>query len=543
MSTSTILRGTFILTAATFLSKFLGMIYVIPFNGLVGATGGTLYSFAYGPYNILLSLSTIGVPLAVSKFVSKYNSLEDYHTGRRMFKAGMILMMVTGFVAFLLLFLGAGLLAQVYIPEGADGITVEDVTLVIRMVSFALIIIPAMSIVRGFFQGHQSMGPTAVSQVIEQIVRIIFLLVAAYITVDILNGTITTAVGFATLAAFVGAIASCFVLYYYWKKRKPYLDKQMEKQERYYDVPTVELFQELFRYAGPFVLVGIATPLYQQIDALTFARAMTAIGQKEIISEAFSNINLYGHKLVIIPVTLATGLSLAILPAMTKSYVERNKALLFNQINQSLQIIMLLIVPAVIGMAILSYESWGTFYGINAETISLNGSLLRWYAPVALFFGLFTVSSAILQGINQQQFAVISLTAGLVIKGTLNVPFIYLFGAKGAILATMLSVLTVVLLNLARIGIAIQFPYKQLIKRSILIGIFSTTMGIIVWLCKWTLSFFISYDDGRLISIVILSICVFIGATVYLWLCYESTLLERVIGSRIRIIDKIFRRN
>src|SRR5690625_6850852 len=101
---SNIVRGTMLLTAATFLSKFLGMIYVIPFNELVGETGGTLFNFAYTPYNILISLSTIGVPLAVSKFVSKYNTLGDYATGIRMFKAGITLMIITGFIAFITLF-------------------------------------------------------------------------------------------------------------------------------------------------------------------------------------------------------------------------------------------------------------------------------------------------------------------------------------------------------------------------------------------------------------------------------------------------------
>ncbi|MFB4475562.1 oligosaccharide flippase family protein, partial [Oceanobacillus caeni] len=77
---SNIVKGAFILTLASFLSKFLGMIYVIPFNALVGDTGGTLFSFAYTPYSIFISLSTVGIPVAVSKFVSKYNSLGDYET-------------------------------------------------------------------------------------------------------------------------------------------------------------------------------------------------------------------------------------------------------------------------------------------------------------------------------------------------------------------------------------------------------------------------------------------------------------------------------
>src|SRR5699024_9163845 len=311
---------------ATFLSKFLGMIYVIPFNELVGAKGGALFNFAYTPYNILISISTIGVPLAVSKFVSKYNALGDYYTGLRMFKAGIVLMLGTGFLAFLSLFFGADFLASKIISaENPDGITVAEVSMVIKMVSFALIVIPAMSIVRGFFQGHQSMGPTAVSQVVEQIVRIVFLLTAAFVVLNVYNGTIATAVGFATFAAFVGALGSCVVLALYWKKRKSHIHSLIAHQKETHDFSTKELFVELFTYAGPFVLVGLATPLYQLIDQFTFERAMIAAGLEDVWVVSFAAINFYGHKLVIIPVTIATGLSLAILPALTKSFTNRDR--------------------------------------------------------------------------------------------------------------------------------------------------------------------------------------------------------------------------
>src|SRR5690625_900152 len=91
-----IVRGTMLLTGASFLSRFLGMIYVIPFNALVGSQGGALYFYAYNPYSILISISTVGVPLAVSKFVAKYNSLGDYETGMRMFRTGLMMMLLTG---------------------------------------------------------------------------------------------------------------------------------------------------------------------------------------------------------------------------------------------------------------------------------------------------------------------------------------------------------------------------------------------------------------------------------------------------------------
>ncbi|MFC3040165.1 oligosaccharide flippase family protein [Virgibacillus xinjiangensis] len=537
---SNIVRGAMLLTVASFLSKFLGMIYVIPFNALVGETGGTLYNFAYVPYSILLSISTIGVPLAVSKFIAKYNSLGDYETGRRMFRTGIALMAASGFLAFLLLFLGAEVLAGFIITEETGSITTEDVAFVIRMVSFALLIIPPMSIIRGFFQGHQSMGPTAVSQVIEQIVRIVFLLTAAFLVLKLAGGSITTAVGFATFSAFIGGAASMAVLMGYWKKRKPALDKRLEQQRFTTDISKKDLMIELFSYAGPFVIVGLATSLYQLVDTFTFNRAMVAAGFGNVWEVALSAINVFGHKLVIIPGTLATGLSLAALPALTKTFTANNMQQLHQQISQSLQIVLVLVIPAVAGLSVLSYEAYGALYGLRS--IELTGSLLGWYAPVGLLFALFTVSSSLLQGINEQKFAVVSLAAGLMLKVLLNIQLIHMFGPKGAIFGTGLAAGTAVALNMWRVFTKIDFPLKPLLKRVTLIVIFTFIMIVTILIVKFAAAQFLPYGEERWATITMLAMGVGIGGLVYMWLAYESTLLERIFGNRVRVLDRIFRK-
>lgn len=548
MSGSTLLRGTMLLTAATFLSKLLGMIYVIPFEALVGNTGGTLLGFAYIPYTIFISVSTVGVPLAVSKFVSKYNALGDYYTGRRVFKIGMGLMAVTGILAFLIMYFSAGFLADLSISDNPNGITKEDVTEVIQMISFALLIIPGMSIVRGFFQGYEYMEPTAVSQVIEQILRIAFLLISVYIVMEMGSGDIPTAVNFASFAAFIGAIASAVVLWYFWRKQKPMLDDRMEQQTEQTDISIQKLLKELLTYAGPFVLVGIATPLYQQVDSLTFNRAMAAAGNGDIAEQLFGVVNLYSHKLVIIPVTLATGLSLALLPTITKSFTEGKEQQLKHQLNQALQIIVVLILPAVVGIATLSHEAYGTFFGVTLSEggtigISEQGNLLRWYAPVALFYALFTVTSSILQGLNKQRFAVVSLGAGFLLKVILNVPFITWFGAKGIILTTGIAVLTAVVLNLWKIHSAADFSYKQIYKRTLFVLILTILMTIIVLVVKWLLSLTgLHYENGRFAALGVLLISAGIGGTFYLWVAYQTTLLERVLGNRVKVLDRFLKR-
>jgi len=540
--TNKIVKGTMLLTGAAFLSKFLGLIYVIPFNAMVGTTGGTLYGFAYTPYSIFLSLSTVGIPAAVSKFVSKYNTLEDYQTGMRMFKVGSLLMLITGFTSFLVLFFGADIFAQWSISsENAKDVTQEDAAFAIKMVSFALIIIPSMSIVRGYFQGNESMGPTALSQIIEQIVRIAVILVGTYIILNWLGGTIVTAVGFSTFAAFIGAVASCIVLGVYWIKRKPYIQRQLDSQEKpSSSISTKTLLAELLSYAGPFVIVGLAIPLYQIVDQFTFERAMTASGRADIWSIAYAGVNVYGHKIVIIPMTIAIGLSLSMLPTLTKSFTQNDQQAMKKQINQALQIVMVFVIPACVGMIVLSSELYGSFYGL--ETLDITGSLLAWYAPVALLFALFTVTSSILQGINQQNYAVLSLLVGLLVKVLLNIQLIHTFGAKGAIFGTALASGIAVVLNLYRIKKSIRFEFKQTIKRTILVGIFTVIMVLIIYLLKMIMGWIMPYEESRMGVTIMLLVGVAGGGVAYLVLAYISTLLEHVFGGKIPVVDRLLRR-
>lgn len=533
-----IVRGTMLLTGAAFLSKLLGMIYVIPFNELVGTRGGALYLYAYNPYTILISISTVGVPLATSKFISKYNSLGDYYTGLRMFRLGIILMSITGFISFLILFFSADWLANSIVVDDKYGNSVADVKMVIRMVSFALLIIPGMSIVRGFFQGNQSMGPTAVSQVIEQIVRIAFVLISAYIIIKIYDGTIATAVGFATFASFIGALASIVVLLRYWIKRKDFIMTNVNDQVVKEDIPIRELIYELFSYAGPFILVGMAIPLYQNVDQFTFNKAMASIGQGNISEAAFAAINLYGHKLVIIPVTLSTGISMTVIPVLTQSFTNQDFPNLKKQINQTLQIVFVLVVPAVVGLSVLSYEAYGSLYGL--ADIELTSYLLAWYAPVALLFALYAVSAAILQGINQQNFAVVSLLVGFVIKLSLNTFMIEQFGAIGSILTTMLAVFVAVIINLIRIKASIKYSYKQVFKQLLLVIIFSLIMLVSLLGFKYLINLFYDYQETRVGVTIALILSVGVGGLIYFILAYTSGLLEKALGAKIGFLDRFF---
>lgn len=523
---SKLIRGTFILTIGMVLSKILGLFYVIPFNKIVGTEGIALYGFAYTPYMIFISIATAGVPLAVSKFVAKYNAMGEYAIGRKLFKSGQRVMMLTGIIAFIIMYLTAPFLADVM---DTQKYSTADVTSVIRAVSFALILVPTMSLFRGFFQGYESMGPTAVSQVIEQLVRIILMLAGAYVVLEVLDGTVVTAMSVAMFAAFIGAIASFVVLLWYWKKRKRHLDHILEESRNQIDIPMSGIYKEIIIYAIPFVFVGLAMPLYQMVDTITFNRAMVSIGLKETTDLAYGVLNVTSQKLVMIPMTLATAFSLSIVPNVTKSFVEEKWKLFKSQLDQTFQILFFILIPAVIGMSVLAQTVYASFYGY--EDIGIGTEILAVYAPVAVLFALFSVTASILQGINQQRFTVLSLLTGILIKLSLNIPLIHIFEARGAVYATALGYLASAIINLYVIHYFTNYRFKGVFRRSLLVLIFTMIMAVVVKLLDSLVGMFIS-TDTQMTAVLRLAISVPFGAITFFFLTLKSGLLQVVFGDR-----------
>ncbi|WP_404329589.1 oligosaccharide flippase family protein [Mesobacillus maritimus] len=536
---STLLRGTFILTLGTIISKVLGLFYVIPFYAIVGDEGTALYSFSYVPYTIFISVATAGVPLAVSKFISKYNTLEEYAVGRKLFKSGIVVMLSTGFVSFLIMYFTAPSLAEMTLSssKNPEDIKPEDVTTVIRAVSFALIVVPFMSLIRGFFQGHQSMGPSAVSQVVEQIVRIVFVIAGAFIVLNVMDGSIVSAVSVATFAAFIGAIGSLVILAWYWFKRKPHLDEMLKQDKGTVDISLKEIYKEILVYAAPFVFVGIANPLFQFIDQITFSRAMDSIGQGgTIATSAFSILNFQTHKLVIIPVSLATAFSLTLVPSITKAFVENNRDSLRQQLDQTFQVLLYLTVPATIGLSLLAEPAFTIFY----ENKELGTEVLRLYAPVAILFALFSVTAAIMQGINEQRFTVLSLLTGLLVKLSLNIPLIKLYETNGAVLATALGYLAAILINLFVIKTFAGYSFKFVGRRLLLIFIFSGVMGVATFAVYQGITLWLS-PMSKFNSIIIVVLCAFVGAGIYFYLGFRTKLIYYLFGDKVDRLKKKLR--
>ncbi|MCM3712125.1 putative polysaccharide biosynthesis protein [Sporosarcina luteola] len=530
---SNLVKGTAILTIGLFLSKALGLLYVIPFYAIVGIENIGLYQYAYIPYNLALAVAISGAPLAISKFVSKYNAMGDYATGRKLMKSGMLVMVVTGILSFLILFFLAEPIAHLVVVDDDQRYTMAEVTSVIRWVSYALLVVPLMSIVRGYLQGNQKFEPTSVSQLVEQIIRILFVLLGAFIVVNVMDLSPRTAVKFAVFAAFIGAVAGLAVLYKYWMKYKPEFNQLYASSPRASDITFLDMYKEVIGYTIPFVLVGVINPLYQFVDMITFNNAMKSIGLSDVMDDYFAMLNFLTHKVVMIPVMVATGFSMALIPVITSYYTNKDQKGITRSLDQTFQIMLFLTVPMVLGLIVLSNETYTFLYSKS----TVGAEVLASYAPVAILFGLFTVTAAILQGIDRHKWIIFTSLTGLLIKMTLNIPLIKLFEVNGAIAATAIGYGAAVCINIYVISRVLHYRSRMVFRRLILIGIFNVVMFIAVhYTLKGLLAF--SPVSGKMQALLYVMICALVGVVVYGALSLKSGLAQKLFGDRLTRITK-----
>src|SRR5574344_141018 len=251
MKKDSFVKGATIATICMFIAKFLGIIYVIPFYSIIGEQGGALYGYAYTIYSIFLSISTAGIPTAVSKVVSEYDALGNEEAKHSVYKVAIKVLGIISIVAFLVLMIFAPQIGKLIIGEATGGNSISDISLAIRAISLAVLVVPFLSVLRGYLQGEKFITPTSVSEIIEQVLRIAILLLGSYVLIKLLNKSITIGVCVSVLGASIGGLGAYLYLKIIAKKNKILKtnvtrDKTLNK----------EIVKKIIKYAVPLIIVS-----------------------------------------------------------------------------------------------------------------------------------------------------------------------------------------------------------------------------------------------------------------------------------------------
>lgn len=529
MKKNTFMEGAIIATIGIVIVKVIGLLYVIPFNAIIGEQGGALYGYAYNIYQLFLSISSAGFPFAISKLTSEYMALGLKSAVRDTYKLALKIISILSVIIFIILFTFAPQIGKLIIGNATGGNTYSDIGFVIRMVSLAILVVPFLSVTKGFLQGNKYIAPTSVSQVIEQVVRVAVILVGSYVCLNMLKTDLKTAVGIAVSGAFFGAVIAYIYLKIKINKSKLLPDKNIRDSKI---ISSKEIIKKILKYSIPFILISLIYNLYVTVDMILVSRTMNDILKVPVnITESVVSVfTTWGIKLNNIILAVVTGLTTSLIPNIVSSYTKGDMDDVNSKFNKAIQCVLLIILPATLFLSLLSNNVWTLFYGNS----TYGPIVYKTFVFSALFGGLYSIVVNTLQGLSKYKLVIISVFIGLIINASLDVPMMLLFNkfnieaCHGAIVASLIGYSIATFMPLIILNKKYKFSFSDTIKR-LPSYLFSWCVFILIIVL---LKLVIPNDlSGRLVQIPILVVYALISFGAYFIINYKngnlSSLFER----------------
>lgn len=523
-----------ILAIASIITRIIGMLYKIPMTHMIGREGMAYYNTAYEIYSIVLILSSLSIPLALSKLISAREQNREYRTSNRIFRLTMIFAGITGGVASLIIWFGAGFFAELTGYPSAK--------YPLRVLAPTLFVVAVLGVLRGYFQGRRTMVPTAVSQIIEQIVNAVISILAAYLLMKAFQNDETQAARGAaggTIGTLCGAIAGAFFLGFVFYLNKDYIKRKETIDVNSKNESSFELLKAVILTLFPIILSQTVYQISGILDIGIFGNYMESCGvgesQSAILQEAYTN---KYRQLTNVPVAIASALSAAIVPALSAAYQEKNILDIKRKIHSSIKMNMIIAIPAAVGMGVLGPQLIELLY--KDDTI-LSGNLMRIGSIAIVFFAYSTMTNGILQGIGKLRTPVIHAAVSLIIHIGLLYFMLYVLqlSVYAMVIGNVSFAFIVCILNW--ISIQSAAGYRQEIKTTFVFpAIAAVIMGIITYF-SYKGIFYLS--SSKLVSTVVAMLIAVGSYFVLVFLLHTLTkeeLLEYPMGARIyRLCKKI----
>ncbi len=522
-----------ILAIAGIISRIIGMLYRIPLMGIIGESGSGVYSAAYDIYNIMLLISSYSLPMAVSKLISAKLSLKQYRNVRQVFFVSLLFGAMLGLMAALLMFFGAGFLA-------GNVMNTPRAVLAVRVLAPTVFIMGMLGVLRGFFQGHGTMIPTAISQILEQIVHVGVSILAARIlfgraesgdldtsamtpqAYGAAGATVGTGIGALTALLFVGF---CFFVY------KKVLDKRcLADKSGTLDSPGSTV-KAVALTALPVLISAAVANLESLLDHALYGGYMGADMQDvyETVYGAYSGKYIV---LINVPIAIATALAASTLPAVSAQMAVGRREDAMKKAAAAIRFIVFIAMPASVGLTVLGRPCFDLLFRSSDNTVA--GQLMAAGAFAVLGFCLSAVCVGILQGCGYFWEPIRNYALALLVHIPLLLLFLYVFrwDIRSLAAANVIYGFTASALNLwsmyKRLG------YRQELLHSFgLVFAASALMGASAWGCHRLLT---SLGLGNSVSLVIsllAALVIYFAAVLLLKAVGEEELLAMPKGSAL----------
>lgn len=537
-SQATLVKGSAWLSLGNILSRVLGAVYIVPWMALLGVyanQANALFSQGYNIYAIFLAIATMGIPAAISKLVAEYNARQAVYQSRQLMRQSILLGIVLGLVFGSIIYVAAPQLSQWSIKN-------DSLVPVLHSLAPTVALFPVMSMIRGMFQGYQLMHVSALSQVIEQIARVIYMIAMAVIILNIDPQNWRGVVVQSTFAAFIGAVFSFTVFAWGWLKYRHVMLPTPQNDDAVIETEsTRQIIFNILAESWPFIIIGSAITLFQLVDQFSYVRIMSHFftdSQAEL-STKFALFSANPNKIIMIIVPFATSIASTALPMLSGNRAVLSLNDIQGQLKQVLKLFVLVMLPSALGMFAIAAPLYKMFYPIDS-TNQEGIYLLQYSSIMAIAFSLFMLLSFVLQALSEVNIVIKSFAVGLVVKIMLQIPLVRYFEGMGALMASVVGMVIAILYML------------DFLKRAYGVSLYSISQdiwhmflaNIVMMIVAGGSAFILGHlllSNTRLFNTLNALISAALGGVVLLFFYFKQGLGDEVLGSKMRYVPNFFK--
>lgn len=427
MSGKSFVKGAVVLSIAGILAKCLGALYRIPFGIIASEDCLAIYSMVYPVYNLLLALSTAGIPLAISKLVAEYEEQGKSGMSMRILKVSLLALSTVGILVGVFIFINADWLAATVFPD-------ERVAWSLRAIAPAMVFSCMQAVFRGYFQGLQEMVPTALSQITEQFVRVSVIIAALFVLMP--YGDTVVAAGASAGASVGGCVALLLMLVIFVRHRKKNGVQPAGKGDE--PISNGKVLYNVLALAIPIMIGSLVLPIMQSIDSILVVPRLEAGGISHTEAMAlFSYLGGCVQPIINLPFMLTTAIAASLVPNISEALAMGQKEKLTSSFSGAIQLAILIVLPATVGLMALADPIMVLLYPTKLGA----GLPMFWSAGIVLVVGLYQISAGTLQGMGKAMVPMYSLLLGAAIKIvlTFTLTAMPVFGIRGAALASVIG--------------------------------------------------------------------------------------------------------
>ncbi|MBM6616099.1 putative polysaccharide biosynthesis protein [Bacillus suaedaesalsae] len=507
----TFIQGALLLTFAGILTKILSAVYRVPYQNIAGDIGFYIYQQVYPFYGIAIALSLNGFPIVISKIISEQKGTNKNEQFTLIYS--FLTLFFFGFISFFLIFVFASPLASLM----GDSLLIEP----IKMVSFSFLLLPFISIFRGYFQGYEYMLPTALSQISEQFIRVSSILILAFVLVKAGYDYYVIGTG-AVIGSIIGGVAGLIVLLFFRKKLmhhfswKHYKDAFQMKNVRAFP------FKKVVLSSITISTTGLTLVLLQLVDSFTLYSLLVQSGVDATEAKFAKGVFDRGQPLIQLGVVLATSLSLTLVPTIS-SAVKRNKHEdILKMSRLSLKISVVIGTGASLGLlSIMKYTNFMLFTNMVGSTV------LSVLSLSVLLLSISLTASAVLQGLGYVTHTALIVLVGFFIKVIVNQLLIPHYGTMGAAISSVIAIGVILLTTL--VFLVKKLNTKNLITYRFVLKTLIAGLGMIITIKLYELIYFQLLVDEvtRLSSSVYALSAVLVGGALFIGLTYQLKIIHK----------------